>query len=303
MPETQSFWIKYDGEALADHTIDVEDLAPALLALPTLIQESDRIVNNGDSKISVRVMAPVAGSFEVWFSVFREGSEQAVDFFNSPDASALTNATSLLWWGTATTAGLVAFVRFMKGREPRKVTPIDERQVEIEIDAGRMKVPTSVWELYQSTKVRAAFYQIVKPLEKDGMDKVEFNGQMGQTAEVIKGEAQFYSPKSEYVESLEELAPRETFVNVVLLWFRDGNKWRFSEGGNEWWAEIKDQDFIESLLKGEQTISANDFLKVVVKQTQTRLGSVIHSDYEILKVLEHKKVPKQMQLPTGIRRK
>src|SRR5580693_3318862 len=99
MPETQSFWIKYDGEALADHTIDVEDLAPALLALPTLIQESDRIVNNDDSKISVRVMAPAAGSFEVWFSVFREGSERSVDFFNSPGVSALTNAMGLLWWG------------------------------------------------------------------------------------------------------------------------------------------------------------------------------------------------------------
>lgn len=297
MPETQSFWIKYDGEALADHTIDVEDLAPALLALPTLIQESDRIVNNDDSKISVRVMAPAAGSFEVWFSVFREGSERSVDFFNSPGVSALTNAMGLLWWGMGTGAGLVAFVRFMKGREARKVTPIDELLVEIETEAGSIKVPTTVWELYQSTRVRAAFYQVLKPLEKDGVDKVEFNSPMGQTAEVIKGEARYYSPKSEQVESFEELAPRETFVNVVLLWFRDGNKWRFSEGGNEWWAEIKDQDFIESLLKGEQTISANDFLKVLVKQTQTRFGSVIHSDYEILKVLDHKKVPKQMQLP------
>jgi hypothetical protein len=298
MPETQSFWIKYDGEALADHTIDVEDLAPALLALPTLIQESDRIVNNGDSKISVRVMAPAAGSFEVWFSVAREGDDRAVDFFSSPGVSALTNATSLLWWGTATTASLVAFVRFMKGQEATKVTPIDERLVEIETDAGRMKIPTSVWELYQSTRIRAAFYQILKPLEKEGIDKVEFNSSTGQTAEVIKDEAQYYSPKSERVESLEEIAPRETFVNVVLLWFRDGNKWRFSEGGNEWWAEIKDQDFIESLLKGEQTISANDFLKVLVKQTQTRVGSIIHSDYEILKVMNHQKVPQQMHLPT-----
>jgi len=243
-------------------------------------------------------MAPAAGSFEVWFSVFREGSEQAIDFFDSPGVSALTNAMNLLWWGTATTAGLVAFVRFMKGREATKVTPIDERLVEIETDAGSMKIPASVWELYQSTKVRAAFYQILKPLEKDGMDKVEFNSPTGRTAEVIKDEARYYSPKSEHVESLEELAPRETFVNVVLLWFRNGNKWRFSEGGNEWWAEIKDQDFIESLLKGEQTISANDFLKVLVKQTQTRVGPVIHSDFEILRVLDHQKVPQQMHLPT-----
>ncbi|HEY1787529.1 MAG TPA: hypothetical protein VGJ73_05205 [Verrucomicrobiae bacterium] len=299
MPETQEFWIKYDGDALSDHTIDVEDLAPALLALPTLIQETDRIVNKDDSRISVRVGPPAAGSFEIWFSVLREGSEDLVDFFNSPGVGALTNATSLLWWGTPTTAGLIAFVRFIKGREARKVTPINEFLVEIEAGADRMQIPATVWELYQSPRVRAAFYQILKPLEKDGMDRVEFSSPTGQTAEVIKDEARYYSPKSEGVETLEELPPREIFVNVVLLWFRDGNKWRFSEGGNEWWAEIKDQDFIESLLKGEQTISANDFLKVLVKQTQTRHGPVIHSDYEILKVLEHKKVPQQMHLPSA----
>ena len=33
MTETQSFRIKYDGEALSGHAIDVNDLAPALMAV------------------------------------------------------------------------------------------------------------------------------------------------------------------------------------------------------------------------------------------------------------------------------
>lgn len=305
MSEAQSFWIKYDGEALADHTIDVEDLAPALLALPTLIQETNRIVNNDDARISVRIQAPTAGSFEICFSVSSDATAARVDLFDSPGVSALTNTTNLLWWGMSggaeMTDGLVSFVRFMKTGRVTRTTPIDDILVEIETDTDSIKIPQTVWELYQSEKVRAAFYQVLKPLGNEGVDKVEFRNQAGQTAEVTREEARYYWPQSEQMESFEEFPPRETFVNVVLLWFRDGNKWRFSEGGNEWWAEIKDQDFIESLLKGEQNISANDYLKVRLKQTQTRHGSVIHSDYEILNVLEHKKVPQQMQLSAAKR--
>ncbi len=303
MPETQSFWIRYDGEALADHTIDVNDLAPALLALPSLVQEANRIANNDGSTVSIRVKAPSAGSFEIWFSIIRDAVEHPVDFFNSSGVSALANATSLLWWGTATAAGtataLIAFIRFMKGRKAAKVTQIDDSFVEVETAWGSIKTPTKVWEMYQSPTIRAAFYQVLRPLEKDGVEKVEFNGPAGQTAEVEKEVVRYYVPSREDAEPLQDLPPRETFVNVVHMWFRTGNKWKFSEGGNEWSADIKDQEFIESLLKGEQTIAANDYLKVIVKQTQTLYGSTIHSDYEILKVLEHKKVPQQMPLPTG----
>jgi hypothetical protein len=299
MPETQSFWIKYEGEALADHTIDVNDLAPALLALPTLIQEANRIANNDGSTISIRMKAPSAGSFEIGFSVIRDAVEHSADFFSSPGVGALANAASLLWWGTATAAGLIAFIRFMEGHAAKRIAQIDVGFVEVDTDGGSMKIPVKVWELYQSPTIRAAFYQVLKPLEKDGIEKVEFRNPVGQTAEVQKEDATFYLPPPEHVESLQDFPPRETFVNVVNMWFRNGNQWRFSEGGNEWSAEIRDQRFVESLLKGEETISANDYLKVVVKQTQTRYGSTIHSDYEILKVLEHRKVPQQMPLPAS----
>ena len=43
------------------------------------------------------------------------------------------------------------------------------------------------------------------------------------------------------------------------MWYREGSKWKFSEGGSEWSAEIKDNKFIEKLLKGESVVAANDF--------------------------------------------
>ncbi|MGH7952076.1 MAG: hypothetical protein ACREFE_09180, partial [Limisphaerales bacterium] len=81
--------------------------------------------------------------------------------------------------------------------------------------------------------------------------------------------------------------------NIVHLWFKDGYKWKFSEGDSEWNAEIKDQKFLEKLLKDEVALHARDFLKVRVKQTQYTVGSTVKSDYEILEVLEIKQSPRQ----------
>ncbi len=46
--------IRYDGPALADHEMDVQDLAPALLAMAEIVQIANRKFN-GDA-VSIRVM-------------------------------------------------------------------------------------------------------------------------------------------------------------------------------------------------------------------------------------------------------
>lgn len=57
-------FVAYDGPALQDHTMEVADLAPALLALANLIKTANYIINNGKSNISIKVNAEfIAGSF------------------------------------------------------------------------------------------------------------------------------------------------------------------------------------------------------------------------------------------------
>src|SRR4051794_26893831 len=51
--------IRYDGPALADHEMDVEELAPALLALASLIQSANHKFNGDRSAVRVVVNADV----------------------------------------------------------------------------------------------------------------------------------------------------------------------------------------------------------------------------------------------------
>jgi hypothetical protein len=44
--DEERFLLKYEGPALVDHTIDVTDLAPALLGLSELIDEANHVINS-----------------------------------------------------------------------------------------------------------------------------------------------------------------------------------------------------------------------------------------------------------------
>ena len=51
--------IRYDGSALSGHEIDVQDLAPALLALADIIQIANRKFNGDRADVKVTVSADV----------------------------------------------------------------------------------------------------------------------------------------------------------------------------------------------------------------------------------------------------
>ena len=58
--------IAYDGEALRTGTMNVRDLAPALIALSDLFEESNKVLNDKDSAVQLRVQSDFrTGSFDV----------------------------------------------------------------------------------------------------------------------------------------------------------------------------------------------------------------------------------------------
>ena len=64
-----SLILGFDGEALRNHEMDVKELAPALISFAEMIEEADRVLNNGEHKIDIKVKAFQPGSFEVLLQV------------------------------------------------------------------------------------------------------------------------------------------------------------------------------------------------------------------------------------------
>ena len=51
--------LKYDGPALANHSMDVSDLAPALMAFGTMCKEANNVLNHKRASVKVLVKADI----------------------------------------------------------------------------------------------------------------------------------------------------------------------------------------------------------------------------------------------------
>lgn len=192
--------------------------------------------------------------------------------------------------------GLIWLVKRLKGAQPEKVTEANTEELEIETKEGKFRIGKLTWRFYNSRLIRKSIHGVLKPLSQPGVESVKFIDQQQRISVVEKDDVRLFIPPEESKEQLLELPLRDTYVNVVHMWFKDGHKWRFTEGSGEWTAEITDANFINRLVKGEVSIRASDFLKVRVKQTQFIQGTDISSVYEIIEVLDHKRGDEQMSL-------
>ncbi len=66
---SSSFRIAFEGEPFAEGEIDVNDLAPALLALGDVIQAANRALNGDRADARLKIRATNEGCFEAFLSI------------------------------------------------------------------------------------------------------------------------------------------------------------------------------------------------------------------------------------------
>jgi len=293
------FTVVYDGEGLADHTMDVRDLAPALLSLSELISNSGTLLygSNVDIKLHVKALEP--GCFTVDLTVITEFLSQIKDLLTSDGAEAAINLGDLLQllFGGGTLIGLFKLIKVLKGKSPNKVT-VQENSVLIETEDTQIEIPTNLLPLYKDIGIRRAALQVVEPLEKKGIESIEFKSSSGVEYEnVIKEDAEFFKlPEIEEEVLLRE--SRKAAFSIVSLAFKEENKWRLHDGNNTIYATIKDEDFLARVEANEVSFRKSDVLICRVEDVSTRDENGLKTEHNILEVLEHK--PAMTQIPMDI---
>jgi hypothetical protein len=176
--------------------------------------------------------------------------------------------------------------RHLKGSPPAKVAH-HEQIVTITNNSGQIiQVSTPSVNLVFSAKAAEAAEQFVgRALERPGMDAVEFSSTGTEIARITQAESGYF------VSVAPSETVTDTIVRMVLVIeapvFKEGNKWRFSDGQQSFHAEIEDREFLARVDAGER-FGKGDILAADVRINQQQVGMKLSAERTIVRVYEHK---------------
>lgn len=186
--------IRYDGPALASHEMDVQDLAPALLALADLIQIANQKFNGAQTKIQVLVNADVEQRcFMIDISLVQSFMDQAKTLLGSDEvktAKEIAEWVGILSGSSVGLFGLLKFLRASKaGSAPLNIENNGDGNITITGNGKAIVIPRPVYQLVQESKVVEKAKGVLRPLEKEGYESLAFLDGDEEVFEATKAEA------------------------------------------------------------------------------------------------------------------
>lgn len=297
MTTSVHFSIKYDGPALASHQMDVRELAPALMALANLLEDANKAAFPGSSEVRVQVKGTFkSGSFGIDLIADQTITQQLVSLFSGSEATAAANLLALLG-GIGMTAkafggGLIGLIRWLNGRRPTSIRN-DGDKVVFEIQTEEVlesyTVDLVAGKLYQDRTVRQSLAKVIKPLEREGIDYlaiIESDETLG--AIITSDEVAAFTSAASQADVVSDTISERLLLQIESAVFRDGNKWRLSDGGQPFYAEIVDVAFLSQIDAGQARFGKGDVLVADLRQVQTVTDTGLKMDRYVVKVHEHR---------------
>ena len=299
---TATFQVIYDGPALAGSTIDVKELAPALLAFGDAIEQANFSLNEGRTGIALRVNASFkSGCFGIDFSVVQSLMVQLAGLFNEPSVVTAKEVTEHIGFayakGGAVATGVIGVLKWLRNRPIKRVVLLDHGKARIELDGDKLETEQRTIALLRNFKLRQALdAAIAKPLEKDGYESVAISTRPEDGfVTVTRAERSYFIAPLPDQEVLDD---KTTTANLQLMnvAFKDDNKWRFFDGTTSFYATIVDDHFVHRVQTGEENFASGDILQVMLRKRQWLEGDVMKAEHEVVEVLGHRRGMAQIPL-------
>ena len=279
--------LKFDGEGLKDNFIDVKDLAPSLIALSDLIQESNKLINGDKTTINVKVNADIKqGCFEVLLMFDFSVVENLKDLV-TPETT--RSIKEILEWLEIISSligeepvgagggllGLLSLIKIFKGK------PIDKNQIigkygnnyTINTGGGDLIINEQTFIIHNAPSIRKLTQDFLSPLHNKGIDSIELYDD-DKTHNILNHKD--YKPFLDYDDWSEEKA-HNTTTNITtrhLVVYKP----EFNEDAKRW-----------SFLLDEKSINVDISKTTIAKDVFVRGGVRVGDTYKVkLEEEEHK---------------
>ncbi len=296
--------IAYDGEALRSGTMDVRDLAPALMALADLFEEANKVLDpKGDSAVQVRIHPDFRiGSFEIHLDILYTAFQRVIKYFAAETGSGIANLLEVLGFaGVPSAFGLFALVKWIRNRPVKKVELLTDGNMKLLVEGDDIVIRRPVGEVLNDLGVRKALAAVLSPLKRPGVERFEIRDEKGSVIAATNTDElpAFEPPPPAAVVDPNPLTYNkfQQAFTIVTVTFKDGNKWRLSDGSNILNVTIEDVDFLRRVDQREVAFAKDDIIRCDVLQRQIAANDGLKTDYSILKVIEHTHAPRQVVLP------
>lgn len=296
------FTLIFDGEAVQNGEIDVRDLAPPLLAIGDMIQHANRLINGEKASVSVKVKATQKGSFEVDLNLIQSLADMAKTFFDYAEANtnsiaAANDLVDLIFKVTGVGVGgggLLALIKWLKGRKPDQIIP-NGGEVHVHVGDNVFITDERTIRLAEDKAIREQAKKAVSTLGANGINKLSVRRDQAELLELTQEDVQSFAiPETEDEELSDET--RRMTLQIISLSFKEDNKWRVTDGGDQFSASIADDRFLQRVSSDEIAFSKHDYLVCEVREQQFMTEAGLKKERTILKVIEHKPSPKQIRL-------
>ena len=285
--------IIYSGRAVENGSMDVRTLAPALLALAEVYQESQRVLYPNENRIALEVKATEHGSFEVHLVLSQSIIEQAQSLFTGDTTTSVVNIIGLIGGSYS----LITFLRKIHLKLIRKTTELPDGMIKIELDDGSsFEIPKQVLTLSKSLAIRQSLQSFSESVNADGISTVSFRKNNEITVEINKDEVPAFSVPDIDDDLISQYTIRQAFA-IASLTFVDGNKWRLSDGERTFYTTIEDKAFLENVSRDAISFSKHDYLECEMNVKQWNTEDGLKTEYVVQKVIKHIPASRPVQLP------
>lgn len=239
--------VKYDGEALVNHKIDLDVLTESLNGLNNLLKEVNLVVNGTSENFNVDV------------EPFREGSfEYLIDVIQNP--TQYLDVLSIIGLGgtAAFAAGntLIEIIRSINGRQIRRITLTADGDCKIILDDGTEIIAPSYFRpLLSSPSIRKSLSKIIhNPLQKDGYESFKITTSQGlELVNITDSETEPFKYRRVPVEqSFSEQTLEDVPITFLTIHKDKSTGWRANYEDETVTVNIEDGEFLQRVRTGRE---------------------------------------------------